>query len=160
MTTTSQQQPPAAASPTSYTSVVDVLLLLVRDSAVLLALRSGTGYADGQWNVPSGKLEHGEHVLEAAVREAREEVGLDLDPRRLRLAVTLHNINAEGQARLGLFFEVDDWTGEPHNAEPDKCAQLAWHPLTALPKNTVPYTSSGVSHFLRREPLGLNGWGR
>ncbi len=36
-----------------YTSIIDVLLLLVRDDQVLLALRSGTGFADGWWNVPS-----------------------------------------------------------------------------------------------------------
>jgi hypothetical protein len=36
-----------------YASVIGVMLLLVRDETVLLALRSGTGYADGWWNVPS-----------------------------------------------------------------------------------------------------------
>ncbi len=37
----------------AYASVIDVMLLLIRDNAVLLALRSGTGFADGEWNVPS-----------------------------------------------------------------------------------------------------------
>ncbi len=37
----------------TYTSPVDVLLLLVRDDQVLLALRAGTGFADGWWNLPS-----------------------------------------------------------------------------------------------------------
>lgn len=57
-----------------YTCVIDVLLLLVRDHDVLLALRENTGYADGQWNLPSGKLEDGEHILDALVRETREEL--------------------------------------------------------------------------------------
>ena len=35
----------------AYRSIVDVMLLLVRDNAVLLALRSGTGYA-GIWTDP------------------------------------------------------------------------------------------------------------
>ncbi|MCA1702336.1 MAG: hypothetical protein LC808_03320 [Actinobacteria bacterium] len=39
---------------------------------VLLALRDGTGYADGQWNLPSGKLEIGEDGVSALVREAAE----------------------------------------------------------------------------------------
>lgn len=29
----------------AYTSVIDVMLLLIRDDAVLLALRAGTGFA-------------------------------------------------------------------------------------------------------------------
>ncbi len=36
-----------------YTSIIDVMLLLVRDETVLLALRSGTGFADNWWNFPS-----------------------------------------------------------------------------------------------------------
>ncbi|ABW12049.1 conserved hypothetical protein [Parafrankia sp. EAN1pec] len=36
----------------TYRSVIDVMLLLVRDDTVLLALRAGTGFADGWWNLP------------------------------------------------------------------------------------------------------------
>ncbi len=79
-----------APVPDPYTTVVDVLLILTRGDHVLLALREGTGYADGQWNLPSGKLEAGEHMVAALVREAREEVGLRLDQAGLHLAVTVH----------------------------------------------------------------------
>ncbi|MCA1675506.1 MAG: NUDIX domain-containing protein, partial [Actinobacteria bacterium] len=48
-----------------YTSFVDVLLLLVREDHVLLAQRHNTGYADGQWNLPSGKLNEGEDLQAA-----------------------------------------------------------------------------------------------
>ncbi len=37
----------------AYTSVIDVMLLLVRDDTVLLALRANTGFADNWWNLPS-----------------------------------------------------------------------------------------------------------
>lgn len=39
-----------------HTSFVDALLLLVRDDHVLLAQRFDTGYADGDWNLPSVHL--------------------------------------------------------------------------------------------------------
>ena len=68
--------PVAAAVPDPYRTVVDVMLILVDGSRILLALREGTGYADGLWNLPSGKLEAGEDVVAAVIREAREEVGL------------------------------------------------------------------------------------
>lgn len=35
------------------THPVDVLLILTTGDQVLLALRDGTGYADGMWNLPS-----------------------------------------------------------------------------------------------------------
>ena len=57
-----------------------VYLILRRDDRVLFGLRRGTGYRDGEWGLPSGKLEAGERLLDAMVREAKEELGLDLDP--------------------------------------------------------------------------------
>ncbi|GFJ94739.1 NUDIX hydrolase [Phytohabitans rumicis] len=137
------------------------MLLLIRAGDILLALRDGTGYADGLWNLPSGKLEAGEHALAAVLREAREEVGVHLGPADLRPAGTLHYRNPEGQGRLGLFFAATadpDRHGEPVNAEPHKCAGIGWFPIGTLPPNTVPYTAEGVGLYLRGEPFGVAGW--
>ncbi|HEY9410738.1 MAG TPA: hypothetical protein VIP77_14255 [Jiangellaceae bacterium] len=56
--------------PLPYTSPVDVFLILTRGDDVLLALRKDTGYADGLWNLPSGKLEAGEPVTSSMCRAA------------------------------------------------------------------------------------------
>ncbi|MGW4743066.1 NUDIX domain-containing protein [Nocardia xishanensis] len=44
-----------------------------------------TGYADGQRNLPSGKLEDGEDVVDAVIRETHEEIGIQLDRDEVRL---------------------------------------------------------------------------
>lgn len=144
-----------------YSSVVDVMLILTRRDHVLLALRQGTGYADGLWNLPSGKLEAGEHVVAAVTREAKEEVGLTVAEQDVRMVVTVHCRNPEGQGRIGLFFQVTsrpDGQGEPFNAEPHKCAKVDWYPLDMLPANTVPYTAAGIELFRTGETFGLVGW--
>jgi 8-oxo-dGTP diphosphatase len=144
-----------------YSVVIHVKLLLTRDHDVLLALRQGTGYADGCWNVPSGKLEAGEDLEAGLRREAHEEIGISLEPGEPRLVNTVHYRNREGEARIGFFFHVAHDParhGEPVNAEPHKCAKLAWHPLAALPEATYPYTAAGVDAYLRGEPLRLHGW--
>ena len=141
-----------------YTTVVDVLLLLVRDEQVLLAQRHNTGYADGQWNLPSGKLEHGEDLLTAIIRESHEEIGLHLRPDDLDMVTSVHYRNPEGHARVGFFFHPRRWTGEPHNAEPHKCSQIRWYPFDELPANTVPYTHAGIEQFRQDKPFGLQGW--
>ena len=43
----------------------------------LLLVRRGHGPAAGQWSVPGGRVEHGETIAEAVVREVREETGLE-----------------------------------------------------------------------------------
>lgn len=41
----------------------------------------------GVWEVPGGKLEFGEHLSDALVREVREETGLHVQPEKLLYAV-------------------------------------------------------------------------
>ena len=52
---------------------------MVRDEAgrLLVVLRAGPPAA-GTWSLPGGRVEPGESAAEAAVREVREETGLDV----------------------------------------------------------------------------------
>jgi 8-oxo-dGTP diphosphatase len=140
---------------------VDVLLLLTAGDEVLLALRQGTGYADGQWNLPSGKLEHGEDAVSAVIREAREEIGVRLEPGEPRLVTTVHHRSSAQHARIGLVFAVaydPARHGEPVNAEPHKCATIDWFPVGMPPPNTYQSTVAGLQAFRDGEPFRLSGW--
>ncbi|WP_218579060.1 NUDIX hydrolase [Phytohabitans houttuyneae] len=143
------------------THPVDVLLILVRGDQVLLALRQGTGYADGEWNLPSGKLEVGEDAISAVIREAAEEIGIHLDQDEPRLVTTVHHQNWTGLGRIGLVFAVDHAParhGHPTNAEPHKCAKLEWFPADTLPTNTYPYTAASIQAYRTGEHLMVSGW--
>jgi ADP-ribose pyrophosphatase YjhB (NUDIX family) len=143
------------------THPVDVLLLFTRADHVLLALREGTGYADGQWNLPSGKLERGEDALRGVVRETREEIGVRLDLSEPRMVTTVHHRNTAGLARVGLVFTVafdPARHGEPVNAEPHKCAKIEWFPADMLPSNTYPYTVACLRAFREGVRFALSGW--
>src|SRR5512142_3014588 len=108
-----------------YRVPIDVYLVLRRsDGQVLFAQRAGTGYADGWWVLPSGKLEEGETAHAAVIREAWEEVGVRVDPADLRFVTVVHHRPPEGGSRLGLFFLAERWAGEPVNSEPHKCSGL------------------------------------
>lgn len=140
---------------------IDVLLILNDADRLLLALREGTGYADGQWNLPSGKLEIGEDAVSAVIREAREELGVELAPQALNLVAVVHHRNARGDARVGLTFRAafDPLRHRPpHNAEPHKCAGLRWFHAADLPANTYPYTVACVRAYRDGELLRLSGW--
>ena len=60
---------------------VRVTGVVVEDGRILLLNQdTGTGRS---WSLPGGKLEAGETLAEALVREMKEETGLDVEPGRL-----------------------------------------------------------------------------
>lgn len=136
------------APPARHTEVVDVHLIVRRGDEVLLARRANTGYADGLLHAPSGHAEDGEDVAEAMIREAAEETGLRLTVADLRVALVMQHRAPDGRPRIGWFFEAAYGAGgEPVNCEPEKCSELAWFPLDALPDDMVAYCRAGLDAY-------------
>jgi ADP-ribose pyrophosphatase YjhB (NUDIX family) len=123
---------------------VTVHLLFLRGDQILLLRRFNTGYADGQYSVPAGHLDGGETVMAAGAREAQEETGLHLELEELVFSSVMHRM--EEEERVDFFVRVQQWQGEPVNAEPDKCDELRWVNVNELPDNTIPYVRKAIQN--------------
>ncbi|MEV5379016.1 NUDIX domain-containing protein [Streptomyces nondiastaticus] len=142
-----------------YRSVVDVMVLLHRtDGRVLLLRRAGDVYASGLLAPPGGHLEDGETVVEGALREAGEEVGVGIAPADLEFCHLIHHRSPEGQARLGVVFTTQRWSGEPRNREPGKCSALVWADPGRPPADCVPYTAAVLDRFCAGALFSAHGW--
>jgi 8-oxo-dGTP diphosphatase len=135
---------------------VTIHLLFFRSNRILLLRRYQTGYMDGHYSLPAGHLDGEETVRMAGVREGREEIGVCIDPADMVFAGVFHR--HEGDERVDFFFQIRSWTGEPFNAEPEKCDELRWTDVDALPENTVPYIRQAIKNFLSGVPFGEIGW--
>ncbi|WP_285487050.1 NUDIX hydrolase [Amycolatopsis taiwanensis] len=131
-----------------------VYVVLRRSDAgeeVLLQLRSGTGYMDGHWAMAAaGHVESGESAVDAARREAAEELDIDIAAEDLVPLAVMHRTKGDRRAvneRVDFFFECRTWTGRPRRAEPHKAADLQWFPLDALPEETVPHEQYVLGHL-------------
>lgn len=117
-----------------------VYLLLQHDNKILLARRANTGYQDGKYSLPAGHLDGDELATTGIIREAKEEIGIDLLPEDVSLVHTCHRLTRSqaNQERIDLFFSARKWQGEICNAEPEKCSDVSWFPIDELPDNMLP----------------------
>ncbi|MBW3593982.1 MAG: NUDIX hydrolase [Actinobacteria bacterium] len=56
---------------------------VVIDDGRLLMIRRGKEPGRGLWSIPGGRVENGEYLSQALVREVKEETGLDVEVREL-----------------------------------------------------------------------------
>lgn len=122
-----------------------VYLLLFDAEEVLLLKRKNTGHRDGEFSLVAGHIDAGETATQAMVREAKEEIGIDVDRADLTAVHVIHR-HAGPRVYLDLFFLAEEWEGQVRNREPEKCAELAWFDAGALPENTVPYVEQAVAN--------------
>ncbi len=101
--------------PESWRAVDEAVLCFVRDRKTgrVLLIHKKTGLGAGLINGPGGRIEPGETPREAAVRETREEVKLDVRAGELRHAGDLFFQFTDGYSIRGYVFDTWAWTGEP-----------------------------------------------
>lgn len=107
---------------------------------VLLHQRANTGYMDGMWDFAgSGHVDEGETAKQAAVRECKEEIGIEVEIADLTFAHLSHRVGHNGALTYyDIYFEVRRFSGVPRIAEPEKCDGLEWFDLERLPAEMIP----------------------
>jgi len=127
--------------PQRFKVPVGVFIVLRRGSQVLLQQRQNCSFS-GHWGFVGGHLDGDEGIVSAAIREAREEVGINIVPTDLILKTVCHS--NKGEEYLQFYFECRNWSGEIQNKEPHKCSHLEWHEWDDTPVNTCPYLKEAV----------------
>ncbi|MGH2360882.1 MAG: NUDIX domain-containing protein [bacterium] len=126
--------------------IVAVHAFLLRGTSVLLARRSNTGFEDGNYGAAGGHLEPRESITEAAVRECREEIGVEIDPADLEMIGVAHFRSPSGEG-VDFFLRTRRWTGE---ASPRReCDDVRWCAVDALPENTIQFVRRAIERHLR-----------
>jgi 8-oxo-dGTP diphosphatase len=104
-----------------------VAAVIERGGSILIGQRKRTGRHPLKWEFPGGKVEPGEDLRAALVRELREELGIE--------AVIGDEMDAydvrygEGPLTHLVFYRVTQFTGEPTNLDFE---QITWAAPTRL----------------------------
>ena len=118
--------------------VVDLLLKRKNENGkeeILLLLRENTGHLDGYYDLPGGHVEKDEDLFAAMIREAKEEIGIDVFREDMKIVHIYHHFR---KSMLKLVFSVNKYKGNFINNEPEKCKELKWFEVENLPDNIIP----------------------
>lgn len=122
----------------------------MKEGEVLLAMKK-RGFGAGHWNGYGGKLEGNETPEEAAVREVKEESGVDVvaaDLEKLGEIEFYFSDKPEWNQKV-MIYRSFVWQGEPAETEEMK---PAWFALDAIPYAEMwPGDDAWIPHLLRGE---------
>jgi 8-oxo-dGTP pyrophosphatase MutT (NUDIX family) len=110
--------------------LVGVTAVVFKDEKVLLGRRAD----NGSWQCVSGIVDPGEEPADAAVRECREEAGVQVRATRLALVQQIPRMtyaNGDQVDYLDLVFRCDWVSGDPHPAD-GELTEVGWYGLGQL----------------------------
>lgn len=130
-----------------YQNKVIVGVILIQEDKVLVERRAHTGWEDGKYGLIVGHLEKGETLKEAMIREAKEELGIQLQEEQLEFVTCMHFSQEE---YLNIYFTTTHYEGIPGIKEPHKCDEIKWLPINSLPTNLLEQDKQAIESFLKQ----------
>ncbi|GAB6019791.1 Nudix (Nucleoside diphosphate linked moiety X)-type motif 1 [Chamberlinius hualienensis] len=108
------------------------LVFVLNGSQLLLGLKK-RGFGEGKWNGFGGKLEEGEEIEDAAIREVEEECGLVIEKSVLSKVGVLYFQILE--AVPGVLMEVHVFTAKEYSGEVQESDEMSpmWYKLDEIP---------------------------
>ncbi len=109
-------------------------VIVMKENRILLGKRLGS-HGAGTWCFPGGHLEYLEELSKCAIRETKEETGLDISLiDYIPCAITNDRNVKEGTHYVTLYLRAKYIDEEPQVMEPDKCEKWDWFKWSNLPK--------------------------
>ena len=137
--------------------------ILRSGNKVAMVLRKNTGWMEGYYGLPAGKGEWFEPFSIGAAREALEEAGVNVNLDKMHFVHLAHRHdidrhNGNFTDWVDVYFEAEEWEGEPYNAEEEKSERLDWISLSNLPENIVPPQRAALEEIAKGNYYSEYGW--
>lgn len=134
-----------------YIGVAVGIFLINNEGKVFLTKRSKHATNErGTWEIPGGKVHFGETLQEAAIREALEEYGIDIELTK-QFPAQNHLIPEEKQHWVPTCFLAKiAGTKQPQIMEPDKCDAIGWFAFDSLPEPLSIITEIDINQYKQK----------
>lgn len=107
--------------------------LIINDNHILLCkLAKLLPEHRGEWTLPGGGMDFGEHPEETVIRETKEETGVDVFPSQILGVDTFRQDNLETKKKwhsVRIIYEAEYLGGELRYEQNGTTVKCEWHPL-------------------------------
>ena len=90
--------------------IASIYLLLKKDEKILLMRRFNTGYEDGNYGLAAGHLDGDETLRAGMVREAKEEIGIDVLENDLEIEHISHRVSNDDRVYFDVYISVKKYS--------------------------------------------------
>lgn len=121
------------------------MIIVDNDNKILLQKRKGSKLWPGYYALPAGHIDEGENQYDALVREAKEELDIEINPKDIINSYVVLRRNffeIDGkklEPYIDYYFEILKYKGIPKIIELNKCEELIWSNIDALPEPFINY---------------------
>lgn len=130
-------------------------VILIRSGKILLGKRhSDPNKADsafksaGEWCLPGGKLDWGESLEKAALREVKEETGITIKNPEV---ISVHNFKNKHAHFVTVGLVAHKWKGKAKVMEPDEITEWQWFSLKKLPYPKYFPSFGVIKNYLKKK---------
>lgn len=125
------------------------LIIKNKEGEILLQRRQGTKLWPGFLALPAGHLDVGEDAYEAAIREAKEELDIDIKVDNISDVFVVNRKNKSLLPYYDVYFELNGYNGEIKINEPNKCSELVWFSINSLPEDMIEFEKIALNNYLK-----------
>lgn len=122
------------------------LIIKNEKNEILLQRRQGTKLWPGFLALPAGHIDEGENAYEAAIREAKEELGIIISKENIIDSFVVNRRNKSLMPYFDVYFEINNYTGIIKINEPEKCSELVWCEINNLPDDMIDFEIEAIKN--------------
>lgn len=122
------------------------LIIRNQNNEILLQRRKGTKLWPGFLALPAGHIDEGENAYDAIVREAKEELGIDISRDNIIDTFVVNRRNKSLSPYYDVYFEIDNYKNEIKIMEKDKCSELVWCNINNLPEDMIDFEIEAIKN--------------
>jgi len=133
------------------------VMILNNQGEVLLGKRNDDAekassdlHGEGTWTMPGGKLDFQETLKAGACRELFEEIGINVNPDKLKLISVSDEIVPDNHY-VTVGFLIENFVDEPKTMEPEEIMEWKWYNLNSLPEKVYSPSVKMIKNFLNKK---------